>query len=114
MRILLEKICFYIWFHFITRIKAWWRYHVLNIYIEDTPRNEQVIEFCNKIIEDNNYQPSNPVEHWLELQWEDIYKQEAENAANENQKILPYEQCRIEYAAQMVLEIAEFMIVKDR
>ena len=110
----IKKIKYFFWFYVIRPIKKLWRLYIKNVYIEDNPRNHQAINYCMDIMEDNNRQPSNPIEHWLEMQWEDIYKIETEILLAQGQQNEPYKQCRIEYAAQMLLELSEYMIIKDR
>ena len=54
--------CLYIYYP----IKGWWNYYIYNDYIIDNIRNRALMDYCEKIIMDEEYQPQGAYEHLFE------------------------------------------------
>ena len=70
---LFRKLRLLFWFHVLRPIRQ-----VINLvfrgrYIEDNARNRQVMDFCMKIMKNPDYEASNPVEHWTEMEWKEEF-----------------------------------------
>ena len=83
------------------------------------------MDYCVKIISDNNYQPSTPIEHWIDKEWceryDDIiqkFLQDCEKDSEEEKEklkvIIPYEEYRPTIASQLLITLSEYNFVKDR
>lgn len=44
-----------------------------NWYVYDNPTNQQRIDYLNKVVKDPNYQPSTPLEHYVEGKIKEIW-----------------------------------------
>ena len=116
------KIYMYItcvfWYFIICPIKRFWNTYVRNVYIPDNIRNQQSYEYCLKICDNPDYQPSNPIEHWFEGQLENLYKEIREEAIACHELVGDYDtefqKFRLSAAMQVVCEIQEYSIRKDR
>ena len=68
-----RKLRLFFWFYVLRPIRQ-----VINLvfrgrYIEDNARNRQVMDFCMKIMKNPDYEASNPVEHWTEMEWKEEF-----------------------------------------
>lgn len=83
------------------------------------------MDYCAKIINDNNYQPSTPIEHWTDKEWREKYdniiqkflqdcEKDSEKEKEKLKTIIPYEEYRPAIASQLLLTLSEYNFVKDR
>ena len=83
------------------------------------------MDYCVKIISDNNYQPSTPIEHWIDKEWCERYddiiqkflqdcKKDSEEEREKLKVIIPYEEYRPTIASQLLITLSEYNFVKDR
>ena len=73
---------------------------------------------------DEKYEPSTPVEHWIDKEWEDGYKEFVEKIKQENKDklteeelakyIVPYNEYRPTIASEILITLSEYMTIKDR
>ena len=108
----------FIYAYVILPIKGWYRYLTSGVYIEDNERNQQVIDFLYKVSEDKSYQPSSPVEHYLEKHLYEAYldaiKDHEDIIRNEYDGNIPtYEEVRGECAQQIVLDLLSYRWIDD-
>ena len=83
MRKIFRKIEFFIlgaiWWYLVRPVKKFVNYYIHGRYIENNEHNRQVIEYCRKVIRDPDYEPSTPLEHWVDAEWQrssrDLYDQ---------------------------------------
>lgn len=99
-------------------LKGWFRYLTVGAYIQDNERNQQVIEFLFKVSQDGNYEPSLPIEHYLEKHLYEAYQE----AIAKNEQIIrdeydgeipTYEEVRSECAQQIALDLLSFRWIDD-
>ena len=79
MKKIIYKIRFFIDVYIIFPIKRWWNYHVKRLYVPNNMRSQALLEYCKKVIEDNNYQPQGAYEHSFEKQLYESYLKVHEN-----------------------------------
>ena len=107
-----------IWAYIIRPIKKWYNLCINKCYVPDNERNQQILSYCVKIINDETYQPSNPVEHWIEQNWKESYDKFINTVTEEQnipkEELPPYEECRKTVAAKTLVRLNEFAIIKER
>lgn len=62
--------------------KKYYNYLILHVYIEDTPRNREFLNYAYRCFNDPEYQPSTPNEQYFELQSEKDYYKYREQHSN--------------------------------
>lgn len=72
--IIITKIIVYFWYYILRPFRKVYNLLIRHQYIIDNPRNHQILEYCFKLMLNNSYQPSNPVESWLDMTWEKEFK----------------------------------------
>ena len=123
--IIFTRIKFIIWYYIIRPIKKIYHRIFQQAYVPDNERNQAILNYCQKLIIDHNYQPSTPVEHWIDNGWrekyDDIIKkflQDCEKDSEEEKEklktIIPYEEYRPTIASQVLITLSEYSFIKDR
>ena len=116
MRVFFIKIWAYIktffWAYIIRPIKKWYNLCINGMYIPDNERNQQIIRYCTKILENENYQPSTPVENWIDNEWRENYKIFIKPLEGNN--IPSYEECRTAIARKTLITLSEYKFIKER
>ena len=79
MKKIIYKIRYFIDVYIIFPIKRWWNYHVKGLYVPNNVRSQALLEYCEKVIKDNKYQPQGAYEHSFEQQLYDSYLKVIEN-----------------------------------
>lgn len=90
--------------YIITPFIAWWRYISMGACIEDNERNQKVLDYLRKVAENSEYEPSTPIEHFVEKQlfnsYNDAVKDHIDLIKIEyNGRIPPYDEVRSDCAA---------------
>lgn len=85
-------------------------------YVLDNEKNRQVFAYCNKIMEDPDYEPSSPVEHWMEKEWRERYEHfrasELASGRKSEDEFPPYgPMLRRQIAFSVAKELSEYFTV---
>ena len=118
---IIHLIRFGIWYFIIRPIKKFYHLCIKGSYIPDNERNQEVYNYCIKIVQDNNYQPSTPVENWCENNWRKLHKEfmdehgtEYAEAVGMNIDEITYESWRPVIAQRVLIEFNEYNFIKER
>ena len=107
----------FVWWLFVRPIKKLVNRYIRGCYIEDNERNRQIMEYCEKIIVDHNYEPSNPVEHWVDSIWrhdaEDFYQMKLAEGYIEDDIPHDYLLLRPQIAGHVYLTMMEMAIIRS-
>ena len=101
-----------IWIFIIRPLKKWYNLYINKCYIPDNERNQQILNYCTKILENENYQPSTPVENWIDNEWRENYKTLIKSLEGNN--IPSYEECRTAIARKTLITLSEYKFIKER
>lgn len=98
--------------------RAWKNYVLRGAYIEDNERNRQIVDYLFKVTKDGSYEPSTPVEHYVEKQLRESYEEAIRNneqlIRNEyNGEIPPYEEVRSDCAEQIVFNLISYRWIEE-
>ena len=109
-------VLFNIWWFLVRPYRKLVNYYIHGYYVEDNERNWQIIEYCQKIIRDADYEPSTPVEHWVDADWQrssrELYdRKRAEGVIGEDEPY-NYQVARPFIARQVFKEMAEVLMKK--
>ena len=104
--------------YIITPFIAWWRYISMGACIEDNERNQKVLDYLRKVAEDGEFEPSTPIEHFVEKQLLNSYNDAVANHTDlikieYDGKIPSYNEVRSECAAQVALEMLSYRWIKE-
>lgn len=106
----------FVWWFFVRPIKKLVNRYIRGCYIEDNERNRQIVKYCEKIIVDHNYVPSNPVEHWVDNIWrnsaEEFYQMKVAEGYLEDDIPHDYSLLRPQIARHVYLSMMEMAIIK--
>ena len=122
---IIEFIKFNIWYFIIRPLKKIYNFLFRHAYLPDNERNQALFSYCSKIIDDPTYQPSTPVEHWCDKEWEEMYNEIVERTIEEAKKvvddeeeirahIVPYNEYRQTIASEVLITLSEYAMIKDR
>ena len=105
-------------FYIIAPFTAWWRYISTGVCLEDNERNQKVLDYLQKVAKNSEYEPSTPIEHFVEKQLFNSYNDAVENHADlikieYDGKIPSYDEVRSECATQIALEMLSYKWVKE-
>ena len=109
------------WIHayIISPLNSWGKYITQGAYVQNNERNQQVLEFLYKVSQDGTYEPSTPLEYYIEKQllyelYEDAVKNHIEEFKAENNGHVPtYEEVRSDYARQITLDLLSYRWIDD-
>lgn len=99
--------------------KRWWNYHIRGMYLEDNMRNQALLNYLIKIINDPTYQPSGAYENSFEDRLKECHNEVITNIrAGKYHNIpidieVPYDQNRREYAIEIYNMMIEVPMVKE-
>lgn len=111
-KILKNKIQIYFWYYILRPLRRLYHLIIKHQYIAKNTRNQQIMDYCQKLIINNFYQPSNPVERWVDLQWEKEFNEKKQYYnVPEN---MTYESCRYLVALRVGCELQEYFFIKER
>ena len=102
----------FFWAYIMRPLRKWYNLCIRGMYMPDNARNQQMIQLCAKILEDENYQPANPVEYWIDNEWRESYKDFIKPL--EGSEIPSYEECRKTIASRTLIVLSEYAIIKER
>ena len=69
-QIFITKLYIYFWYYILRPFRKVYNLFIKHSYIIKNDRNQQIINYCTKLLTNKYYQPSTPVEHWVDMQWE--------------------------------------------
>ena len=104
-------VLYNIWWFLVRPYRMFVNYYIHGFYVENNERNRQIVEYCHKVVMDPDCEPSTPVEHWVEADWQrssrEIYdRQRAEGVIGEDQPY-DYRTARRIIARRVFKEMAE-------
>ena len=114
-----RKLRLFFWFYVLRPVRK-----VINLVfrgrvVEDNERNRQIMDFCMKIIKDPGYEASNPVEHWTEREWRQLFDEVVKevNASEEMTEaerdgLMEFKNFRMVIAHQVAKELMESVFIK--
>jgi hypothetical protein len=123
MRKIIEFIKFNFWYFIIRPLKKLYNFLFNRAYLPLNSRNIELLEYCSKIVNDESYQASTPVEHWIDKEWEDMYKQITDDFIANNKElteeelmeiVVPYSDYRQTIASQVLLALEEYAFVREK
>ena len=104
------------WWFLVRPVRKLVNYHIHGLYMEDNERTRGIIEYCEKIVHDPDYEPSTPVEHWVDMEWQErskeLYAWKREEGLIGEDEPYDYRLARPVIARSVFKEIAETVIVK--
>ena len=106
-----NKFEVYFWYYILRPIRQI-RHLMKHQYLIKNERNQQIMEYCQKIIEDSSYQPLTPVEKWTDLKWEQDFKEKKKTF--KIPEAITYEFFRHFTAIQLGCELQEYFCLKER
>lgn len=104
--------------YIILPLNGWNKYIAQGAYIQDNERNQQVIEFLYKVSQDSAYEPSTPLEHYIEKQLYETYEYAIKGHIEEikdkyNGQVPTYKEVRSECAQQIALDLLSYRWIDD-
>ncbi len=85
-------------------------------YVADNDRNRQILDYCHKVVMDPDYEPSTPVEHWVDLEWQkkskELYEHRIAEGVISGDEPYDYRVARQIIARQVYVTLAEFAAIK--
>ena len=108
MRKLFRRIKLWLNLSIIFPVKAWINFHIFHTYITDNMKSRALMEYCEKVMEDFNYQPQTIYERIFEERLHNIFDRIIESNPAFSKIDLKYEDERPYCAAQ----IYELMLQK--
>lgn len=114
---ILNYIDTFISVYIVMPIHAWFNYYFKHKAIEDNIRNQQLIDYLQRVAKDGTTEPQTPVEHFVEKELKDscdttLEKYKEMLLKEYDGKLPSYEEIRSECAREIVLEMMSYIWVE--